>query len=69
MSKKYVTLAIAGFVLFRIAAAAAYESRGYRAVGGEVLLLLLPVIWYGMENVVRDTIRWCREVLRHDELD
>ena len=68
MSKKYVTLAIAGFVLFRIAAAAAYESRGYRAVGGEVLLLLLPVIWYLLENVLRDAADWWKEVRRDDKI-
>lgn len=68
MSKKYIALTVAGFVLFKIGAAIAYESRGYHAIGGEVLLLLLPFIWYGVEDMVRGMARLWKEVLEDDDI-
>ena len=52
---KYFLLTVCGIFLFKIGQIYAFEQRGYRAVGGEYFLLLLPFI-YGMISAnVRDT--------------
>lgn len=50
----YVTLTVAGILLFRAGAAYAYTQRGYTAVGGEVFALFLPVFYYIISHVVGD---------------
>ena len=48
----------------------AYEFRGYKAIGGEYILLLLPVIFLLIRRVAKDWLnRWrvaCEEVKRDD---
>lgn len=63
---KYAVLTLIGFALFRAAAVYALAERGYRAVGGEALFLLLPVIWYALSTTIRDTIRDIRAALNGD---
>lgn len=53
---KYAVLTVAGIILFRAGAAYAPRERGYSAVGGEAIALLLPVFWYAAEQTVRDII-------------
>ncbi len=53
----YTFLTVAGVALFKIGAAYAMRERGYHAVGGEALALLLPVFWYTMAATVRDIVR------------
>lgn len=53
---KYVLLSILGVVLFCFASRQAYLERGYKAVGGEYFLLLLPLIYYLVSRVVKDWI-------------
>ena len=35
----------------------ALAERGYEAIGGEALLLGLPLFWYLTETTIRDTVR------------
>ena len=43
---KYAALTVAGVLLFRAGAAYALTERGYKAIGGEVFALFLPVFYY-----------------------
>ena len=43
---KYAILTVLGIIGYQMAAAYAYEVRGYKAVGGEVFTLFLPVFYY-----------------------
>lgn len=59
---KYLILTPASFGLFKVCAAVAYAERGYEAVGGEVFVLLLPLVWYIVE-------RWRKKEKSHDEFE
>lgn len=63
---KYAALTLIGVAMFRAAAVYALAERGYRAVGGEALFLLLPVVWYALSTTIRDAIRDVRAVLNGD---
>lgn len=56
---KYAALTVAGVLLFRAGANCAFTQRGYRAIGGEVFALFLPVIYYAISATVRD---WFKEI-------
>ena len=49
-----ITLAAFGWGI-----AAAWETRGYAAFGGEFLLLLLPLLYYTIRKIAAD---WIKEV-------
>ena len=51
---KYTGLTLAGITLFRAGAAYALTERGYSAVGGEVVALLLPVLYPLISAAFRD---------------
>ena len=53
----YVFLTAAGVLLYKLGAAYAMRERGYFAVGGEVLALLLPALYYVAKAMVRDIIK------------
>lgn len=53
----YGLLTVAGVVLYKVGAAYALKERGYYAVGGEALALLLPVLWYAVGTTIRDFMR------------
>lgn len=53
----YGFLTVAGVVLYKVGAAYALKERGYYAVGGEALALLLPVLWYAVGTTIRDFMR------------
>ena len=61
---KYLILTLTGIILFHITAEAAYIERGYKAYGGEYLLLLLPLAWYAVETMMRDTIEEAKNLCR-----
>lgn len=42
---KYLGLTVAGILLFLLVSIPVGQSRGYKAIGGEGILLLLPVIY------------------------
>ena len=58
---RYVILTVAGVLLYKLGAAYAMRERGYYAVGGEALFLLLPVIYYCAAATIRDIIEDWRE--------
>lgn len=51
---RYVLLTAAGVLLYKAGAACALRERGYYAVGGEAVFLLLPVLYCLAAAVVRD---------------
>ena len=57
----YAFLTVAGVLLYKAGAAYALRERGYFAVGGEALALLLPVVYYCAATTVRDIIKDWRE--------
>lgn len=52
----YTALTVAGIVATAVAAAYAFEYRGYFAVGGEYAFLALPLLGMCIEYIVKD--RW-----------
>jgi len=50
----YMFLTLAGVALYKVGAAYALRERGYYAVGGETLALLLPVLYYIVAAIVRN---------------
>ena len=52
---KYAILTACGVALFIVLNHYATASRGYRAIGGEGFLVLLPVLWWIAEALIRDT--------------
>lgn len=57
----YAFLTAAGVLLYKAGAAYAMRERGYYAVGGEALALMLPVFYYAMSAAIRDIIKDRRE--------
>lgn len=53
---KYTVLTLAGVLLFRAGQARALAERGYEALGGEVFALFLPVLYWMVTRVIRDTL-------------
>ena len=53
---KYAALTVAGILLFRAGQARALAERGYEALGGEAFALFLPVFYWMVSRVVRDTL-------------
>ena len=53
----YAFLTVAGVLLYKLGAAYALRERGYYAVGGEALALLLPVFYYCAAATIRDILR------------
>ena len=53
----YAFLTLAGVLLYKAGAAYALRERGYFAVGGEGLALLLPVFYYCAAATIRDIVR------------
>ena len=43
-------------MLFRAGQAQAFIERGYEALGGEVFALFLPVLYWMVSRVIRDTL-------------
>ena len=57
----YALLTVAGVALYKAGAAYALQERGYYAVGGEALALLLHVLYYVMAATIRDIVQDWRE--------
>lgn len=57
----YAFLTVAGVLLYKAGAAYALRERGYHAIGGEALALLLPVLYYCGEATVRDIVRGMKD--------
>ncbi len=54
---KYIALTLAGVAMFFSLSDCAYQQRGYKAFGGEVLALFLPVLYYTASTTIRDAVR------------
>ena len=53
----YAFLTVAGVLLYKLGAAYALRERGYYAVGGEALALLLPVLYCAAAVTVRNIVQ------------
>lgn len=53
----YALLTVAGVLLYRVGAVYALRQRGYYAVGGEAVALLLPVFYWLVSTLIRDFLR------------
>ena len=53
----YALLMLAGVLLYKAGAAYALRERGYHAIGGEALALLLPVLYYCGAATIQDIVR------------
>ena len=53
----YAFLTVAGVLLYKLGAACALRERGYYAVGGEALALLLPVLYCAAAATVRNIVQ------------
>ncbi len=60
---KWAAISILSVILFLIGKESALRERGYSAIGGEYLLLLLPVFYYIFERVIKDWIEAIRELI------
>lgn len=58
---KWLAIIAAGILLFLLGKRVAYIERGYKAVGGEYLLLLLPLLWLAVEQVIKDFRKMWRD--------
>lgn len=66
---KYAALTVAGILLFRVGAAYALAERGYKAIGGEVFALFLPVFFYIASVTVRDWFRDIKQEFQKEDND
>lgn len=55
---RYALLTAAGVLLYKLGAAYALRERGYFAVGGEAVFLLLPILYCLAAAVIRDIARY-----------
>lgn len=55
--QKYALLMVAGVWLYQCGAAYAFQQRGYFAIGGEILALLLPYFYWVFSQVFRSVIQ------------
>ena len=51
---KYLAITLCGVILYLIAHEYSTLERGYEAIGGEALLLLLPLWWGLLEQTAKD---------------
>lgn len=61
---KYTALTVCSILLYLLAAKQVLAERGYFAIGGEGLFLLLPVLYGVTHAVIRD---WIKEIKDHDK--
>ena len=63
---KWLLIIIGTFFLFRWGQAAAFAERGYKAYGGEMFILLVPLLWWLIERSVKDSKVIIKEIRRND---
>lgn len=64
---KYILLTVAGVIAFKHLSSVALVERGYRAYGGECLLLMLPFVYYAASDMVKDLKEWTRLLFAEEE--
>jgi len=63
---KWAAVVVASLILFVVAKDYALRERGYSAIGGEYMLLLLPLILYAAGRTVKDWIADLRALFREE---
>lgn len=63
---KYLFLTACGFALYRVGSVLALAERGYKATGGEALLLLFPLFYYLFSTLIRDMHRCFKTTFKED---
>lgn len=66
---QYLALAVVTVALFVWAKESAFAARGYKAHGGEYLILLLPLLWWIAETTVRDFAREIKNMREESSLE
>lgn len=61
---KYLYITIIGLGLYCLTSDMATAQRGYQAVGGEAVFLLLPLLWGLVERIATDWVREIKEILK-----
>lgn len=64
---EFLAVLIVTAVVFTKGASAALAWRGYEAVGGEFMLLLLPIIYYEAKRIILDYVADFVALYRHSE--
>lgn len=54
---KYIVLSVSGIFFYRVASDFAFAERGYTAIGGEAVFILLPLFCYLFSALARDMRR------------
>ena len=66
---KYLAIAILGFVLFKNANELANATRVVDGVGGEGLFLILPLLWWIVEETFKDFAIVCKKMWRETKAE
>lgn len=61
---KYIILTICGFALFIIVNRAASPARSTPSIGGEGLLIGLPLLWWITERTIKDLVSGFKQTWR-----
>lgn len=64
---EFLAVLIVTAVVFLKSMGYALAWRGYEAVGGEFMLLLLPIIYYEAKRIILDYVADFAELYRHTE--
>lgn len=64
---EFLAVLIVTAVVFTKGLSAALAWRGYEAVGGEFMLLLLPIIYYETKRIILDYVADFVALYRHSE--
>lgn len=59
---KWLLITLAGIALYYLAAGAAFAERGYKAYGGELVFLLLPLWWKLGEVMTADIKQTIKQI-------
>lgn len=62
---KYAIITMCGLILFMLANDAANAERISNSVGGEAVLVLLPVLWWVIERTIKDSVAEARKAKRN----
>lgn len=59
---KYTVLSVCGIILFHVGSVFAYAERGYKDIGGEMFLLLLPLFYYMVSCTYREIKQTLKQI-------
>lgn len=67
--KGFWLVTVAAVVLYVFASRQAQAWRGYDAVGGEIMILTIPMWYRAVKDTIRETVSLAREIIREGEHD